>query len=145
MTICSDGRERVRMECDSEIAFQARAAKVEASALGASAKLQTEVKALREISEQLAVLALEQVEICKQFNACILDRERYILESQQIRRRASEVSERLALVRFAQEPELRRRHLSDAWRAAVPTSGRHELVVDFLVAAASPGEEGHRC
>ncbi len=135
-----DGAPRIAIDCSNEVEYQGRSTSGGASFMGVGAHGETETKALRQVDERVERMAAEHVQICKQYNACVLDRAAYARESQRIRTAYTKVPELLQAIQSAgDDGDARRQAVSDAWRLLVPEEERRELSLSFTVSAQPPG------
>jgi hypothetical protein len=106
--------------------------------MGVGAGGETEVKALRSVDQQVERMAAEHLELCKQHNACILDKDQYRRESQKLRERHAKLPLMMEAIKAAPDAESRRKAIREAWLTVVPEEERSELRLSYAVAAKRP-------
>jgi len=130
--IC-DGAQRPRVDCSSSRALRSQVLEVNAglSQIGLGFDGKYETHALQQVRESTEHLALNLESMCEDYNACVLDRERYVEETGRIRellsrhlRLAAEQRESAAPGRGDElwsnaRPDLARARLSLAYRVEV--------------------------
>src|SRR5262245_48111614 len=84
--IC-DGAERPRVDCSASRALRSQVLEVNAglSQIGLGFDGKYETHALQQVRESTEHLALNLESMCEDYNACVLDRERYVEETARIR------------------------------------------------------------
>lgn len=130
--IC-DGAERPRVDCSATRALRSQVLEVNAglAQIGLGFEGKYETHALEQVRESTEHLALNLESMCEDYNACVLDRERYVEETGRIRellsrhlRLAAEQREFAAPLRGDElwsnaRPDLARARLSLAYRVEV--------------------------
>lgn len=128
------------LTCESEVEYQGRHTKGSASFMGVGAGGETELKALRSVDEQVERMAAEHLELCKQHNACIIDKAEYRAESQKLRERHAKLPLLMEAIKTAPDAEARRQAIREAWSTVVPEPRRTELRLTYAVAAKRPAD-----
>ena len=140
-TVTCNGEERLLLNCDSEVSYDATDVKGGLSAVGIGAiEGGSESKALREIDDQTAQYIAQTRRLCDEYNKCVIDKAAYATRSENLRRRVAKVPELVDAVKNASTDEDRRIALAKAYRELVPEEARTELQVSFSVMSKRPGE-----
>jgi hypothetical protein len=132
--IC-DGAERPRVDCSATRALRSQVLEVNAglSQIGLGFDGKYETHALQQVRESTEHLALNLESMCEDYNACVLDRERYVEETARIRELLSRHL-RLATEQREAAAPLRGDEL---WSNARPDLARERLRLAYRVEARS--------
>lgn len=123
------GESRPQIDCASEVAFQGSATDGSLSvAKLASASGKHETTALRRIDEQTSRYVLMQSQLCRDYNACAVDRDKYLSESRDIRARLTALPSLRSAVEGAQSETDRARAIDALYQTIVPAEARAEEV-----------------
>jgi hypothetical protein len=135
-----EGATRPQLDCDSEIAFDARKIGGSFSALGATASASTETIALRQVDESTKAYVVQWKRLCEEYNRCVLDRETYSTRSENLRRRLAKLPELYDAVKSARDDTGRAKALHGVYTEIVPDEQRVEIALDFSVLAKRASE-----
>src|SRR5262249_40121631 len=114
---CAGGENRTQIDCTSEISYQGYSTKGGFGVLNlASGEAKHEDIALRRVDENTEQFVAMQTRLCRDYNACVLDKEAYASETRTIRERLGRVPALVAAVRSASSDEDRRRAVDELYR-----------------------------
>jgi hypothetical protein len=127
VTCGSESRERV--DCTSEVSYQGAHTE---GGFGiqqmVSANAKHEEVALRRVDEETERFISMQTRLCRDYNACVLDRETYTKETRIIRDRVQKVPALADAVKNAKSDEERRQALNELYQTTVSDEHRVEEV-----------------
>jgi hypothetical protein len=126
---CAGGETRNQIDCSSEISYQGYSTKGGFGVANlASGEAKHEDIALRRVDEQTAQFVAMQTRLCRDYNACVLDKDTYAQETRSVRERLSRVPALIAAIKGAGSDVDRRRAIDELYRDTVPEDKRVEEV-----------------
>jgi hypothetical protein len=142
VTCGSETRERV--DCSSEVSYQG--ANIEGG-FGVtqivSANAKHEEVALRRVDEETERFIAMQTRLCRDYNACVLDKDTYQREARAIRDRVGKIPELAQAVKNAKTDDDRKQALDELYRGTVRDEYRvEEITFRMAMKAALPKSLG---
>ena len=138
------GEARQPIDCSSEVAYQGARTQGGFGVMQlASANAKHEELALRRVDEETERFIAMQTRLCRDYNACVLDKDGYQREARAIRDRVSRVPELAQALKNAKGDDERKRILDDLYRGTVRDEYRvEEIVFRMAMTAALPETVG---
>jgi len=142
-SVACGAETRTSVDCSSEVSYQGYKADGGFGILSlASGKANIEEVALRRVSEATERYITMHTRLCKDYNACALDKDRYNVESREIRDKLEKVPVLVDKVKSASEQE-RPVAIDALYRHTVPDAERlEEVALRIAMAADMPPEAG---
>jgi hypothetical protein len=126
---CAGGETRTQIDCSSEISYQGYSTKGGFGVMNlASGEAKHEDIALRRVDENTEQFVAMQTRLCRDYNACVLDKDAYAQEARTIRERLGRVPALISAIRSAGSDDERRRAIDELYRDTVPEDKRVEEV-----------------
>jgi len=140
-TIVCNGETRPLIDCASEVAYQGAAAQGALKVGGFVDGLASyEEKALRRVDEETERYVAQQSHLCRDYNACALDKDGYQKESRAVRDRLNRIPELRDGLEKAASDDDKAKAVDALYRLVVPADKRvEEVTVSLGVEAELPG------
>jgi len=140
------GEDRVPLDCDAEISYDGVKAKGGTDLFNVvSIEGEVEQRAIREVSEAMKQYVAMHGRACRDYNACILDKDSYLAQSEEIRQRMAVVPAVMNALSAAKSPKERLALIDRLYRGVVPADARdREVTFDLGVHATLPESLGGR-
>ena len=138
VSACDKGK---KVDCDTEIKYDARkiAGEVKVGQYGGS--LSTEIEAVRQIDQVVERYMARWMSICKEYNAGVHTREEYAAQTNELRTQMKDLDELLLKLQSAPDAASYQLVIKQMYDAVVPAAERREIALDFTFSAAPPGSE----
>ncbi|MEZ4438092.1 MAG: DUF4384 domain-containing protein [Polyangiaceae bacterium] len=132
------GEERVALDCETEVSYDGLAVKGGADLFGMVAlEGEAEKRAIRDVSEAMQQFMAMHSRACRDYNACILDKEGYLRQSEEIRQRMAIVPAITDALGAAKTTRERLMLIDRLYRGVVPEDARADEVTFELGVQAS--------
>jgi hypothetical protein len=136
-----DGQSRPQLDCSSEISYQGASTSGGLSVMSlASGHAKYEETALRRVDQETERYVATQTRLCREYNACVIDKEAYARESKESRDRLERVPALVESYKNAKTDAERAKALDALYRTTVPDEKRvEEITFRLAVEAEVPG------
>ncbi|MBS2017706.1 MAG: DUF4384 domain-containing protein [Deltaproteobacteria bacterium] len=143
-TVACPSGPRVMLECGSEIAYQGVKASGEVHVLNITgAKASLDERALRAVNEQVERYVAAQTRLCREYNACVIDADRYHADAKEGADRLTMAGELAAKIESAKTTADLARASDALYETFVPRDRRVQpLELRMTIEAQLPSELG---